>query len=131
VPTTERIGTRRSHTDLENTMKTLRILAVVPLALVSLMNVGYILPTDPKHNTGVAVAVLALGLVGLAAAYGLARNLARGVPAALAVAGVNVVAALVALATDAEGAVIGLAVSAVALALVLAAVPARRTASPA
>ena len=40
---------------------------------MSLMNVGYILPTDPKHNTAIAIAVLALGVAGLVAVYGLAR----------------------------------------------------------
>jgi hypothetical protein len=104
-------------------MKTLRILAIIPLTLMSLMNVGYILPTDPKHNVAVAIAVLVLGVAGLAAAYGLARSTSWGLPAALAVAGVNVAAAVIALLNDAEGAVIGLVVSSVALmlALVLAA----------
>lgn len=98
-------------------MKTFRILAIIPLGLISLMNVGYILPTDPKHNVGVAIAVLALGLAGLLAVYGLARNTSWGVPAALAVAGVNVAAAIVALVNDSEGAIVGLVVSAVALGL--------------
>jgi hypothetical protein len=112
-------------------MKILRTVAVVPLALVSLMNVGYILPTDPKHDAGLAIAVLALGLVGLLAAYGLARNTIWGVPAALAVAGTNVVAAIVALTTNADGAAIGLVVSAIALAFAFALASVRRTASPA
>lgn len=98
-------------------MKTFRILAIIPLGLISLMNVGYILPTDPKHNVGVAIAVLALGLAGLLAVYGLARNTSWGVPTALAVAGVNVAAAIVALVNDSEGAIVGLVVSAVALGL--------------
>lgn len=112
-------------------MKTVRILAIIPLALISLMNVGYILPTDPKHNAGVAIAVLALGLAGLGAVYGLARNTTWGVPAALAVAVVNVAAAVTALVNDSEGAVIGLVVSGLALALSFAASAARRTTSPA
>jgi len=112
-------------------MKTFRLLAVIPLALMSLMNVGYILPTDPKHNVAVAIAVLALGVAGLPATFGLARNTSWGIPAALAVAGVNVAAAITALVNDAEGAAIGLVVSSLALALVFAASSARRTTSPA
>jgi hypothetical protein len=110
-------------------MKTVRILATIPLALMSLMNVGYILPTDPKHNTAVAIAVLVLGLAGLVAAYGLARNTTWGIPAVLAIAGINVAAAIVALVNDAEGAAIGLVVSAVALALAFAASAAQRKVS--
>jgi uncharacterized membrane protein (UPF0136 family) len=110
-------------------MKTFRILAIIPLTLMSLMNVGYILPTDPKHNTAVAIAVLALGAAGLVAAFGLARNTSWGIPAALAAAGVNVAAAVIALVNDAEGAAIGLVVSAVALALVFAASSTQRKVS--
>jgi len=112
-------------------MKTIRILASIPLGLISLMNVGYILPTDPKHDTGVAIAVLALGLAGLVAVFGLVRSTSWGVPSALTVAALNVVAAVVAIANDADGAVIGLVVSALALALAFAATSARRTTSPA
>jgi fucose 4-O-acetylase-like acetyltransferase len=101
-------------------MKAFRILAIIPLTLMSLMNVGYVLPTDPKHDVAVAVAVLVLGLAGLGAVYGLARSTRWGVPAALAVAALNVAAAIIALANDAEGAMIGLVVSAFALALALA-----------
>jgi len=108
-------------------MKTLRILAIIPLTLMSLMNVGYILPTDPKHNMAVAIAVLVLGVAGLAAAYGLARNTSWGLPAAVTVAGVNVAAAIVALVNDAEGATIGLVVSTLALLLSAAAGSRRRT----
>jgi hypothetical protein len=110
-------------------MKTFRILAIVPLALMSLMNVGYPFGTDPKPDTALAIAVAALGLAGLVAVYGLARNTRWALPAALAVAGVNVVAAVVALANDAEGAMIGLVVSAVALLATLAAGSRTRNAS--
>jgi uncharacterized membrane protein (UPF0136 family) len=112
-------------------MKTLRILAIIPLTLMSLMNVGYILPTDPKHNTVVAIGVLALGVVGLGAAYGLARNTSWGVPAAVTVAAVNVAAAIIALVNDAEGATIGLVVSTLALLLSFAAGARRHTATTA
>lgn len=102
-------------------MKTIRTLAIIPLALMSLMNVGYILPTDPKHNVAVATAVLVLGLAGFVAVYGLARNTGWGIPAALAVAAVNVAAAVVALVSDSDGAAIGLVVSGLALVLAFAA----------
>jgi len=98
-------------------MKLARILAVVPLALMSLMNVGYPFGTDPKPAVALAIAVLVLGLAGFVAAYGLARNTSWGIPAALGVAGVNVVGAIIALVSDSEGAIIGLVISAVALVL--------------
>jgi len=101
-------------------MKILRILAIVPLALISLMNVGYPFGTDPKPDAALAVEVAAMGIAGLVAAYGLARNTAWGVPAALAVAAVNVAAAVIALVADEEGAAIGLVVSAIALAMAFA-----------
>jgi hypothetical protein len=102
-------------------MKLARILAIVPLALVSLFNVGYPFGTDPKPDLALAVAVAALGLAGFVAAFGLARTTTWGIPAALAVAGVNVVAAIVGLLADSEGAIVGLVISAVALALVFVA----------
>jgi hypothetical protein len=112
-------------------MKTFRNLAIIPLALISLMNVGYPFGTDPKPDVVLAIAVLALGLAGLVAVFGLARCASWGIPAALAVAGVNVTTAVIALVADAEGAVIGLVVSSLALALSFAASSGRRTTSPA
>src|SRR5215217_6812441 len=99
-------------------MMFVRILAILPLALISLMNVGYSFGTDPKPDALLTIAIAAMGVAGFVAAYGLARNTSWGIPAALAVAGVNVVAAIVALVADTEGAIIGLAISAVALAMV-------------
>jgi hypothetical protein len=110
-------------------MKLFRTLAIVPLALISLMNVGYILPTDPKHNVAVVIAVVALGVAGLGAVYGLARNTPWGIPTALVVSAVNVAAAVVALVADEEGAIVGLVVSAVALATAFAASSAQRKVS--
>jgi hypothetical protein len=98
-------------------MKFVRILAIVPLALVSLLNVGYPFGTDPKPDVALAVGAVMLGLAGFAAAFGLARNTTWGIPAALAVAGINVVAAIVALVSDTEGAIVGLVVSSLALVL--------------
>lgn len=113
-------------------MKTFRFVAIVPLALISLMNVGYPLGNDgSKPGLGLAIAVLVLGVAGFVAVFGLARNTTWGIPAALAVAGVNVVGAIIALVNDSEGAAIGLVVSSVALVLSFAASSARRTTSPA
>lgn len=107
-------------------MKLVRILAVVPLFLVSLFNVGYTFGTEPKPAVPLAIAALVLGLAGHVASFGLARNSTWGVPAALVVSGVNVVVAIIALVTDSEGAVIGLGLSAFALVLVFVAGSERR-----
>lgn len=97
-------------------MKIIRWAAVAALTLISLMNVGTV---TGGNGLPVAVIVLAvvLGLLGIAAAVGLVRNTVWGRPAALAVAAVNVVSAIIGLAAGSDGAVIGLVVSAVALAL--------------
>jgi tellurite resistance protein TehA-like permease len=111
-------------------MRLVRILAVFPLALISLLNVGYI-GSEPKPALWLAVAVLALGVAGFVAAFGLARNTTWGIPAALAVAGVNVVGAIIALVSENEGAIIGLAISSLALLLVFLAGARRPKVSPA
>jgi hypothetical protein len=98
-------------------VKFVRIIAIVPLVLMSLMNVGYPFGTDLKPDVVLAIAVLVLGMAGFVAAFGLARNTKWGIPAALAVAGINVVGAIIALVSAAEGAIIGLVVSALALVL--------------
>ncbi|MPZ97153.1 MAG: hypothetical protein GEU96_20125 [Propionibacteriales bacterium] len=98
-------------------MKFVRILAIAPLALVSLLNVGYPFGTDPKPDVALAIAVAVLGLAGFVAAFGLARNATWGIPAVLAVAGVNVVAAIIALVSETDGAIVGLVVSSFALVL--------------
>jgi hypothetical protein len=113
-------------------MKTVRILAIIPLALMSLMNIGYPFGSDPKPDpkpdVALAIVVAALGVAGLVAVYGLARNTSWGIQAALTVAGLNVVGAVIALVNDTEGAVVGLVVSGLALLLAVAASSrARRT----
>jgi uncharacterized membrane protein (UPF0136 family) len=112
-------------------MKIVRILAIVPLALISLMNLGYAFGTDPKPEVALAFAVAAMGMAGAAAAYGLARNTTWGIPAALAVAAVNVAAAIIALVADEEGAIVGIGISAIALVLAFVASSGSRKASPA
>ena len=98
-------------------MKIVRISAIALLALVSLLNVGYPFGKDPTPAVALAGAVTVLGLAGFVAAFGLARNTTWGLPAVLAVAGVNVAAAIVALVAETEGAIVGLLVSALALVL--------------
>ena len=110
-------------------MKFLRILAIVPLVLVSLLNVGYPFGTDPKPEVAVAIAVTALGIAGFVAAFGLARNTTWGIPAALAVGAVNVVGGIIALVTDSKGAVVGLVISSLALVLAFVAGSGRRKVS--
>ena len=106
-----------------------RILAIVPLVLYLAVERRLHLRDGPGADLAVAVLVLVLGLAGFGAAFGLARNTGWGIPAALAVAGVNVVAAIVALLTDSEGAIVGLVLSAVALALAFVASSGTRQAS--
>ena len=110
-------------------MKLVRILAIVPLALISLMNVGYPFGTDPKPDLGLAIAVAVLGLAGFVATFGLARDTTWAISAVLAVGGVNVVGAIIALVSDAEGAIAGLVVSSLALVLAFIAGSAGRKAA--
>lgn len=98
-------------------MRYIRLVAIVPLALLSLMNVGYAFETDPRPDVVLAIAAFVLGAAGFVAAFGLGRNAGWGIPAALAVSGINVVAAIIALVNDTDGAIVGLVVSALALTL--------------
>jgi hypothetical protein len=112
-------------------MKFVRILAIVPLVLISLMNAGYAVGTDPRPDLAPAIAVLVLGLAGFLAAFGLARDTTWGITAALTVTGANVIGAIVALVTDTNGAIVGLVLSSLALVLVFISSPGRRKVSPA
>lgn len=112
-------------------MKFVRILAIVPLTLVSLLNAGYPIGTDPKPDVALAIAAGALGLAGFVAAFALVRNATWGIPAALAVGAVNVVGAIIALVSDSEGALVGLVISSLALVLAFVAGVDRREVSPA
>jgi hypothetical protein len=99
-------------------MNKLRIPTVVLTAIISLMNlpVGF----DPGDiATGLAWGITALGLVGLIAATALLRGAPWGATAVLAVGFLNLVGASIALGADAEGAAIGLALSAVLVAVAL------------
>ena len=96
-------------------MKLVRWAAVAALTLLSLMNLGA--GTSDTYSSPAIIGAAILGIVGLVAVFGLLRRTSWGVPAAIAVSAVNVVAALIALAADSKGAAIGLTVSVVALAL--------------
>ncbi len=99
-------------------MTIIRWAAAAALALISLMNIGTVLDGgNGPIPLPVAIPVAILGALGLAAAYGLARRMPWGQPSALAVGAINVVAAIIALALDSDGAAIGLVVSALATVL--------------
>ncbi|UUZ58258.1 hypothetical protein [Nocardioides sp. B-3] len=109
-------------------MNFLRMLCIVPLTLISLLNVGYPFGTSPDE--ALSVAAVAPGLAGFVAAFGLARSAGWGVPAALTVGALNVVGAIAALASDAEGALVGVVISSLALAMAfVAGVDGRKVAS--
>ena len=110
-------------------MKYIRIVAIVPLALISLMNVGYAFGTDPKPDVALAISALVLGASGFVAAFGLGRHTRWGIPAALAVSGINVVAAIIALVNETSGAIVGVVISALALTLAFVATAGARKTS--
>ena len=100
---------------LEVPMKIVRWTAAAALTLVSLMDIGVALGGGEIHPVRTLAPLL--GMLGLAATYGLLRRRQWGAPAALAAAAINVVSALIAMALSSAGALTGLAVSLVALAL--------------
>lgn len=99
-------------------MKKFRIPTAVLTIIISLMNlpIGF---GDADIAAGLAWAITGLGLVGLVAATGLLRQAPWGTTAVLAVGFLNLVGAFIALAADVEGAVIGLALSAILVAITL------------
>jgi len=103
-------------------MKVIRWIAAIALTIISLMDIGAALG-GVGNSAALRVLAPLLGLLGLAAVYGLLRGRPWGAPAALAAAAVNVVSALIAMALSSTGALIGLAVSLITL--VLTAVAAR------
>ena len=97
-------------------MKIVRWTAATALTLISLMDIGVALGGGIE-STLVRLLAPLLGLVGLAATYGLLRGRQWGAASALAAAAVNVVSALIAMALGSAGALTGLAISLVALVL--------------
>src|SRR5829696_5775301 len=102
-------------------MKFLRWAAVVVLTLMSLMNVGVILGGDESYPAIATIGAVALGVFGLVAAYGFARREPWGRAAAIAAGALNIVAGVIALANDAEGAIIGVVLGAIVVVLSFAA----------
>lgn len=100
-------------------MNKIAIAAGAATVVISLLNlpIGF---SPGDIPAGLAWAVTGMGIVGLVAAAGLVRRAPWGAPAILAVGGANLASAFVALLTDEQGAVIGLALSA---AIVVLAVP--------
>jgi hypothetical protein len=97
-------------------MKVIRWATAAALTLISLMDIGIV--TDLGHNpVALEVAAPLLGLLGLAAVYGLLRRRSWGTRATLGAGLVNMAGAVGALVTGADGAIIGLVVSVIALAL--------------
>ena len=110
-------------------MKIVRWIAAAALTLISLMDIGIVLGGGDESVPVRALAPL-LGVLGLAATYGLLRRRPWGVPAALAAGAINVVSALVAMALSSAGALTGLAVSLVALVLTAVAAFTNRASRP-
>ena len=92
-------------------MKVLHWVAVVVLALLTLMNIGAVGGDSP---TGVTVFGIVLALAGLAALYGMIRRETWGPAAGIALAAANVISAVVAGIAGWDGWTIGLGVSVVA-----------------
>jgi uncharacterized membrane protein YoaK (UPF0700 family) len=80
------------------------------------MDIGVALGSG-HESTPVRTLAPILGMLGLAATYGLLRRRQWGAPVALAAAAINVVSALIALTLSTAGALTGLAVSLGALAM--------------
>src|ERR1700722_9488162 len=122
-------GHRPGRPIQEVPMKVVRWIAAAALTLISLMDVGSALGGG-GHSAAVRVLAPLLGLLGLAAVYGMLRWRPWGAPAALAASAVNVVSALIAMAVSSAGALAGLAVSLIALLLTAAGPRASQTRQP-
>jgi hypothetical protein len=96
-------------------VKILKWAAVAVTALFALMNLGAVLGSDVDTPYRVIAAVL--GVSGAAAAIGLAANQGWGKAAVVAVSALNVVTAIAGLFTDQQGAVIGIVVGGLGVAL--------------
>jgi hypothetical protein len=109
-------------------MKIVRWIAAAALTLISLMDIGSALAGG--ESAPVRVLAPLLGVLGLAATYGLLRLRPWGGPTALAAGAVNVVSALIAMVLSSAGALAGLAVSLVALVLTAVAAYTGRASQP-
>jgi hypothetical protein len=110
-------------------MKIVRWIAAAALTLISVMDIGIALGGGGE-SVPVRALVPLLGVLGLAATYGLLRGRRWGLSAALAAGAINVVSALVATAVSSAGALTGLAVSLVAVVLTSVAAYTSRASRP-
>ena len=93
----------------------LNYVAAAPLALISLFNLP--IAFDPGDiPAGIAWAISSLGVVGFIAVIALLKERRWDVPMATAVAAVNLIAAGLALTAHQQGAIVGLVLSALAIA---------------
>lgn len=102
-------------------MKFLRWAAVVVLSLMSLMNVGVLAEGDDGPPVAAVAGAVALGLFGFVAAFGLARREPWGRIAAIAAGALNLGGGVIAMATDTEGGIVGVALGAIIVVLSFAA----------
>ncbi len=96
-------------------MKILKWAAVAVTALFALMNLGAVL--EPDLETPYRAVAAILGVAGVAAAAGLGFSQPWGTRAVIAVGALNVVMAITGLFTDQQGAVIGIVVGGLGVAL--------------
>ncbi|WP_327010182.1 hypothetical protein OHA72_24820 [Dactylosporangium sp. NBC_01737] len=99
-------------------MKAVRYVTAFAVVVISLMNLPFAFD-DGGAGLAMPVRVLIslLGVLGIAAAVALLARAAWGAPAVVAVGVVNLIGAVVGVATGMEGGLIGLAVSLVATGL--------------
>jgi hypothetical protein len=111
-------------------MRTVRYIAAFATIIMSLMNLPFALDDGGAGlATPVRYLISLLGLLGLAAAVALLAKVSWGAPAVVAVGVVNLIGAVVAVATGMEGGLIGLTISLIATALGVATLlQSRRTA---
>lgn len=98
-------------------MKPLRWAAVAATVLMSLMNLPVAIDNNEDVATPLAVLISVVGVLGLVAAYGLARRLPWGRPAVIGLGAANVAGAVLALVNDWDGAAVGLVVAGLMLVL--------------
>ncbi len=101
-------------------MRAVRYAAAAVTVLMALMNLPFAFARPDDVARPVAWLVTLVGVAGIVAAVALLRRTGWAAPAVTVIGALNVVGALVALATRQEGAVIGLVVSALGTVLGLA-----------
>lgn len=120
----------RSTLDSEETPVKLTKIAAILTIIISVMNLPAGFAVDDVA-TAVAWAFSLFGLIGLVAGTGALRGVEWGPFAVLTVGSVNLVASVVALIADVQGAVIGIVISAAIVAAIVPSVAAHRRTSSA